>query len=341
MKKINKIKKKDGVFMKKLVWMSFVLYFSMLIIPFSVLGNGTGKAVETIKPITVGGEENDSKNEESKLNEDYFRVYNHETKKVVEMSSTDYIFGVVAAEMPALYESEALKAQAVAAYTYACYNRNNNSNKEYDVSTDFNTSQSFIAEDDVDEKWGSKTEEYKEKIKKAIRDTNGYVIKYNDEIILSVYHAISSGRTEDCKNVWGKEYPYLKSVDCSFDKNAENYSTKVEFTNKQKKEKLGDIVNEKTSPEDYFGDISLSKTGLVKEIQICNKNYKGSEIREALELRSSNFDVEYKNKKFTFTVYGYGHGVGMSQFGANELAKQGKDFKEILEYFYTDCSVEK
>ena len=87
--------------------------------------------------------------------------------------------------------------------------------------------------------------------------------------------------------------------------------------------------------------MNLSKTGLVKEIQICDKSYKGSEIREIFNLRSSNFKVEYKDKKFVFTVNGYGHGVGMSQFGANELAKEGKNFKEILEHYYTDCKVEK
>ena len=327
--------------MKKILWMSLILYLCMLIIPFSALGNGTGKSVQTVKPVQLNEEIPDEQTDDTNQTEDYFRVYNHKTKKVINMKSDDYIFGVVAAEMPALYEEESLKAQAVAAYTYACYNRKNNADKEYDVSTDFNTSQSFIAEEDIEKKWGSKTKEYTEKIKKAIKETSGNVIKYNGEIILSVYHAISWGKTEDCENVWGKKYPYLKSVDSSFDSTAENFSTSVEFTEKELKKKLGDKIADSFSPEDYFGDISLSKTGLVKEIEICNKEYKGSQIRELLDLRSSNFKVEYKNKKFIFTVCGYGHGVGMSQYGANELAKKGKTFEEILKHYYTDCTVEK
>ena len=326
--------------MKKILWMSLILYFSMLLIPFSTLGKGTGKAIETITPMPLTSEEI-KKVEKTEEVTDYFRVYNHETKKVVKMKSEDYIFGVVSAEMPALYETEALKAQAVAAYTYACFNRKNNAEKEYDISTDFNVSQSFIAEEKLEEKWGSKTEEYKEKIRNAIKEVNGYVIKYNGDIILSVYHAISSSKTENSENVWGKSYHYLKSVDSSFDSKAENFSTKAEFTQKELEEKLGEKIQKGFSPKDYFGDMNLSKTGLVKEIQICDKSYKGSEIREIFNLRSSNFKVEYKDKKFVFTVNGYGHGVGMSQFGANELAKEGKNFKEILEHYYTDCKVEK
>ena len=313
----------------------------MLLIPFSMLEAGTGKAIETMKPVPLTAETNLVTQNSEKAEEtiDYFRVYNHETKKIIKMKSEDYIFGVVSAEMPALYEEEALKAQAVAAYTYACFNRKNNANKDYDVSTDYNVSQSFLAEEKLNEKWGSKTEEYKAKIRKAINESSGYVIKYNDEIILSVYHAISPSKTENSENVWGKAYPYLKSVDSSFDTKAENFSTKAEFTQKELEEKLGDKIKKGFSPKDYFGDVSLSKTGLVKEIQICDKKYKGSEIREIFDLRSSNFTVEYKEGKFIFTVCGYGHGVGMSQFGANELAKEGKNFKEILEYYYTDCKV--
>lgn len=329
--------------MKKFLWMSLILYFSMLLIPFSALGVGTGKSIQTMSPLDL----ENNKKEEIKLTEnsdeniEYFRVYNHETKKIMNMKSEDYIFGVVAAEMPALYEKEALKAQAVAAYTYALYNKINNIDKDYDVSTDFNTSQSFVGEDKLDEKWGSNREAYTKKIKEAIEESKGYLVKYNGEIILAVYHAISSSKTEDCENVWGKAYPYLKSVDSSFDTKAENYLTTVKFTDTEIKEKLGDKINKDTSPEDYFGDVSLSKTGYVKEIKVCNKNYKGSQIRECLDLRSSNFKVEYKDNNFVFTVCGFGHGVGMSQFGANELAKQGKNFKEILEYYYTDCKVEK
>lgn len=321
--------------MKKIIWMSLFLSVVMLLMPITVVKGGS-KDIEIQEEEAVAVIKKDDN-----LSEDIFRIYNHQSGKVEEMKSEDYIFGVVAAEMPALYHKEAIKAQAVAAYTYACYSRKNNSEKEYDLSTDYNTSQSFIKIEDVEKKWGSKAEEYTKKIREAIEETQGYTIKYKGEIILSVYHAISGGKTEDSGNVWGKDYPYLKSVDSSFDKEAENFSVETEFTLKEIKERLGDKIAEDISPEDYFGDISLSKTGLVKKIDICKKTYTGAEIREILELRSSNFDVEYKDERFIFTTRGYGHGVGMSQYGANALAKDGKKFDEILKYFYKDCTVEK
>lgn len=322
--------------MKKIIWMSFFLSVVMLLMPLSVMNNEPD-----VQAVTNMGDFIETSAKQDEETEDIFRIYNHETKKISEMKSEDYIFGVVAAEMPALYEDEALKAQAVAAYTYACYNRLNNSKKEYDLSTDYTTSQSFITKEAAEEKWGSKAEEYKKKIESAIEETKGLKMKYNGEIILSVYHAISSGKTEDSASVWGKEYPYLKSVDSSFDSQSENYCTKTEFTPKELKEKLADKINNDISPKDYFGDLSLSKTGLVKEIYVCKNKYTGAEIRELLDLRSSHFTVDYKEEKFIFTVYGYGHGVGMSQYGANALAKKGKNFEEILTYYYTDCKVEK
>lgn len=323
--------------MKKIVLMSVFLAGVMLLMPLSVIDTQTKtqaittpeNAVETFAPQIP----------EQKT--DTFRVYNHETKKITVMNSEDYIFGVVAAEMPALYEPEALKAQAVAAYTYACFNRNLNKNEKYDVSTDYNVSQSYISEEKALKNWGSKAEEYKTKIKKAISDTSGYTIKYQGEIILSVYHAISSGKTEDSANVWGKSYPYLKSVDSSFDKKAENYCTEVKLTTSELKEKMKDMIDKDISPKDYFGDCSLSKTGLVKKIEFCNKNYTGAKIREILNLRSSNFTVDFSDGEFIFEVYGYGHGVGMSQYGANSLAKDGKNFKEILMHYYNGCSLSK
>lgn len=322
--------------MKKIIWMSLILSLSMLLIPFSVLG--TAPKTQTVINTNI---QNPYIPKTEEASEDTFRILNHKTNDITDMKSSDYIFGVVAAEMPALYDVEAIKAQAVAAYTYACYNRERNTDKNYDLSTDFNVYQSFITEADADEKWGSKSEEYKTKIKNAIKETEGYIIKYKGDAILAVYHAISSGKTEDSSNVWGNSYPYLKSVDSSFDKNANNYATETVYKAEKIKELLGDKINSKYSPDDYFGDCNLSKTGLVKEIEVCGKKITGSALREMLNLRSSNFEIDYKDGNFTFTSYGYGHGVGMSQNGANELAKQGKDFKEILLHYYTDCTVEK
>lgn len=325
--------------MKKTIYLSFITALTMMITPLSVLSESaeTEKnftdSIETQAPIKAEVQEETKK--------DIFRLYDPKQEKITEIEANDYIFGVVAGEMPALFETEALKAQAVAAYTYACYNRNLRKDENYDLSTDPNNSQCYITLEEAKGRWGKKSEEYIEKIKSAINEVSGYTITYNGEEILAVYHAISGGKTRNSKDVWGKEYPYLQSVDCSFDKNAENYKTELSFSTNELKNKLKNIATLKGKAKNYFGDFSKCEAGYINEISVCSKNIKGSTLREALELRSNCFDVKYKDGNFIFTVYGYGHGVGMSQNGANELAKKGKNFKEILTHFYTNCDIEK
>jgi len=317
--------------MKKTLWVSVIITAAMLLLPLSAISD-TPDLVDTIPTGTKPVAEQTSA-------EDTFRLYDPETEKITEISREDYIFGVVAAEMPALYEPEALKAQAVAAYTYADYYRGQRAGEKYDVSTDYNVSQCYITREKAMEKWGSKADEYSKKIENAVKEVGNSKIKYNGQTILAVYHAISAGKTESCKNVWGKEYPYLSAVDSSFDKTAEGYSQTSEFTASEIKELLGDGFTWSGKPQDYFGKATLTDSGYVKEIAVCGKKTDGTEIRSRLDLRSACFTVSYNNEKFVFTTYGYGHGVGMSQNGANALAKQGKDYKEILLHYYTDCQV--
>ena len=259
--------------------------------------------------------------------------------KVSEFSREDYIFGVVAAEMPALYHEEALKAQAVAAYTFACSKKAQNKDLDYDITSDYTIDQSFITEAAAREKWGDKADEYIEKIKKAVNDTKGEMIYYDGAPITAFYHAISGGKTEDCKNVWGSERPYLKSVVSEGDKLAKNYQSEAVFTTEELKEKLAKEIKLSGEPEAYFGKVTRTDAGTVTSITVCSKELSGFTIQSLLSLRSANFEVKVADGKFTFTVYGAGHGVGMSQNGANYMAKQGSDYKEILTHYYNDCSV--
>lgn len=261
--------------------------------------------------------------------------------EITELSSEDYIFGVVAAEMPALYHEEALKAQAVAAYTFACCRKAENKDKEYDITADHTIDQSFITKEVAREKWGDNADQYIEKIKKAVEQTNGYLITCDGEPITAVYHAISSGKTEDCKNVWGSERSYLKPVSSEGDKLAVNYISEVTLTADELKEKLKSELTFKGEPKDYFGKATRTDSGTVTEIAVCSKKLTGFTIQKALSLRSANFEIKYQDNSFTFTVYGAGHGVGMSQNGANYMAKQGSSYKEILTHYYTGCEIEK
>ncbi len=309
--------------MKKMMCIIAVITSFMLLIPLAVLGKGE----TTEKIISAGAVIDDIKKS------DTFKVLDKSTDKVTEMSAKEYIFGVVAAEMPALYNEEALKAQAVAAYTYACYKREKDGKKEYDITTDFNTDQSFKSEEQAREDWGEKAEEYVNKIKIAINSVEGQIIYYENEPILAVYHAVSSGSTYSAEEVWGKEVDYLQSTSSEGDKLADNYTAVVEYSKDEIADKLSKIIDKKENTP-IINDLKVSKSGLVESVKVYGEKVSGSELRDVLCLPSANYKYEINNGKYIFTCLGYGHGVGMSQRGADYMAKQGYTYKEILAHYY-------
>ena len=317
---------KEGFKMKKALSFSVLLIFFLLLLPLTVLGQPSTPVNDTVKIEEVSATK-------------YFKILNTDTNQISEISYDDYIFGVVAAEMPALYEIEALKAQAVAAHTFALHRKVTNSGKGYDITNDFTVDQAFITEGKAREKWGDKADEYIEKIRGAVATTKNLALTYNGQIALSVYHAISSGKTEDCKNVWGGDRPYLVSVESIGDKLSPNYLSEKSITASELK-KLFPNITFKGKESDYFKNCQKTPSGTVKTIALCGSEIKGSELRKVLNLNSSCFDVSYKDNTFKFTVYGYGHGVGMSQNGANYMAQQGADYKEILYHYYKGCKIE-
>lgn len=315
--------------MKKALIFSCVIAFLLLLLPLTVLGQPSTTVKQTSAIV--------KKEEVSKA--EAFKILRTDTDIIEEISYDDYIFGVVAAEMPASYEAEALKAQAVAAHTFALHRKATNRNREYDITDDFTVDQAFITEEKAREKWGAQADTYIEKIKTAVSDTKNLALTYNGEIALSVYHAISFGKTEDCKNVWGGSRAYLTSVSSAGDKLSPNFISKKAVTLKELKEIFKDLKLT-DRPADYFKNIKKTEAGGIKSVTLCGNEVKGGEIRKRLDLHSSCFEVVYENGAFQFTVYGYGHGVGMSQNGANYMATQGADFKEILCHYYTGCKVE-
>lgn len=272
---------------------------------------------------------------------DTFRICDMQTDTVSTMTADEYIFGVVAAEMPALYEPEALKAQAVAAYTLACRRRADNKEKSYDLTTDYTVDQSYISKADAEKRWGDKAAEYSKKIETAVAEVKNLVITYDGEPITAVYHAISSGRTEDSRDIWGGSLPYLKPVASPGDKLSPDYISEVRVTAEELQKKLGDECKLSGEPAAYFGEPKCTESGSVITVPVCGTDISGGKIRSIFDLRSLNYSVKYTDGNFIFTVRGYGHGVGMSQYGANYMAKQGSGFKEILTYYYTGCKVEK
>ncbi len=313
--------------MKKIFGMSVIILIFLLLLPLTVLGQPSKSTVDTIKAEEITPSKT-------------FKILRSDTNKIEEISYDDYIFGVVAAEMPALYESEALKAQAVAAHTFTLHRKATNSGKGYDITDNFQVDQAFITMEDAKKKWGENADEYINKIKTAVSETKNLALTYNGEIILAVYHAISSGKTETCQNVWGGNRPYLISVTSVGDKLSNDYISTKEITLQDVKKVFGNLKLTNNA-NDYFKNITKTDAGTVKKVTLCGNEISGSTIREKLNLRSACFDVSCKNNLFTFTVYGFGHGVGMSQNGANYMAQQGADFKEILHHYYTGCKIEK
>ncbi len=321
--------------MKGTFIVALITIFSMLVIPLSSLSGAENVSVPTAKP------QNDILYENKTQNTKFEKIKVLKGGAVIEVSTTDYIFGVVAAEMPALYESEALKAQAVAAYTFAFYRKSVNQNTEYDISADPETAQCFITREEAAAKWGDKADEYTKKIGDCIAAVEGELLTYDGAPIFAAYHAISAGTTNSCADVWGNDLPYLKSVDSVGDKLADGYLSEVTFTADELAEKLNSIAAASGEAQNYFSDVVAGDNGYVKEINYCGKKTTGSTVSKLLGLRSADFEVSFNDGNFTFTVKGYGHGVGMSQYGANYMAQQGSNYKEILFHYYTGANLEK
>ncbi len=266
------------------------------------------------------------------------------TDEIVELEIFDYLKGCVASEMPASYELEALKAQVVASYTYIKWLSLNcdNPNAAYLITDNSGEYQGYISEDEMQELWGENYDEYSEKIEDSVSSVLGEYLSYEDEPILACFHAISSGVTSNSEDVWLEAYPYLTSVVATGDKLSPNYEQSTTFTQEQMSERLSSlgVSTADTSTESWFGDAELTESSFVSEIIVIDESFDGNELRYALGLASPNFEIEFSDDEFIITTYGYGHGVGMSQYSANYMARQGYTYDEILLHFFTGVTLE-
>lgn len=279
--------------------------------------------------------------ETTSQNIESFSVYLSDEGKTVTLQREEYLIGVMAAEMSPEYHEEALKAQALAAYTYA-YRKHlqNASGAEYDITTDSSLDQGYLSADRRREKWGDRAEEYENKCKAAVQAVAGQLIVYDEQPILAAYHAISPGNTETAQNVWGTDYPYLQSENSAGDLLAPEYLSEVTLSTEDfagKLEALGCTVSGEAAS--YIGTSQKSEAGTVLKITLCGKELIGADLRKAFSLRSAAFDLTYREGNFVFTVSGYGHGVGMSQFGANYMAQQGSGYADIIAAYYRGVSI--
>lgn len=242
----------------------------------------------------------------------------------------DYVIGVVAAEMPASFHIEALKAQSVIARTYAL-----NKLSKGVTLTDNNSTQKYIDIDQMRNKWGADFDKYYNKIKDAVLSTEGTTLKYNDEYIDAVYFSTSNGYTEDSINVWGNDIPYLKSVESYWDRDASSFFRTQTMDLNTFNSKLGTNI----SNGDEISIIERNGSSRVNKISVGGKIFSGVQFRNILGLRSADFDIGLNDNLLTITTRGYGHGVGMSQYGANGMAQNGYNYKQILSHYYSNVSI--
>jgi len=275
------------------------------------------------------------------------KLLHTKTNKTEEIALDTYLYGVVSSEMPASYEKEALKAQAVVARTYTLYKMINNSNKKHkeaDICDSSACCQAWISKEDRLAKWDeNKKDEYWNKIVNAVNETQGKMITYEGKPINAFFHANSGGSTEAPVNVWGGTgYPYLQTVETSGEDGYSQYESKVRFTKKEFEEKVkkqhSDFAIDYTE-KDCIKIIEYTQGNRVKTIKIGNLELSGVEVRTICGLRSANFEVTINDENIIFEVIGYGHGVGMSQTGADSLAKQGENYEAIIHHFYTGVEI--
>ena len=295
-----------------------LIFTAMVFLPMSL-------AEKDVKTITA--EPSPSENYE----EPYVSVLNIYDGSVFSVPMEEYLLGVVLAEMPASFADEALKAQSVAARTYTKGKLDSPAHENADICMSASCCQAYVYPTLYD---GG--EDNLKKVKNAVDSTRGEIMTHQGEPVLAVFHSMSAGKTEDAENVWGESVPYLKSAESFGEKDIDRFETTYTISFSE----FCKIINSGVSSPSDIKEPVLSDAGYVKSIKIGNRTFTGSEIRSLFTLRSASFSIKADDSLVTFTVKGYGHGVGMSQHGANVLAKEGKSYDEILKHYYKGVEIE-
>lgn len=315
--------------MKRFIVLMLIVMFSTLLLPLAIIYlMGLGGDADI--PIESGS----------------VSVFLSDEGRTEEMDINEYLKCVVAAEMPADFEAEALKAQAVAArtYLYAHIEQAQKGNiaeghNGAAVCTDYTHCQAYMSENKRRESWGDAADANWEKVSDAVESTTGEIMTYNGETISAVFHSTSSGSTEAAADVWGSDVPYLQSVASVGDEQSPKYKSEVSMSEAEFKNIAGDKVNGIDWSKGVVTDIVRSGAGGIISLKLGGVEVKGTDFRTMFDLRSTNAEITNENGSVKMSVKGYGHGVGMSQYGANYLASQGKKYEEILKTYYTGVEI--
>lgn len=304
-----------------------LLFLCMALIPLFSLG-GT----------RAGGSESEGGGGRAKPAGKFFRILDASSGKVLSVSDAEFLPAAVASEMSPEAPAEALKAQAVAAYTYYSRLRSLAGGQgDSDFSADTAAASVYQTEEQLRRRWGDSYEKYMAAVRDAAEAVAGQTLTCGGETADTTYFAISSGRTENSQDVWGGSLPYLVSVASPQDAFAAGYQTEAAFSESDFQNRiLSAAPDAKFSgePASWLGEADRSAAGTVKTISVGGAVLTGAQMRQAFGLRSANFTAVFADSRFTFTVRGYGHGVGMSQAGAEAMAREGAGYREILSWYY-------
>ncbi|UTR06248.1 stage II sporulation protein D [Alkalihalobacillus sp. LMS6] len=332
--------------MKRILIVAILLIVVILLIPAAMVSMN-GSAQEEKGPFKIAPLEKTSQSSEPKVQSEVtvpeleIDVYRSQKEEVESIPLTDYVIGVVASEMPVEYELEALKAQSLAAQTYVMaqlrLDEESRNVPEEALVTDTVNHQVFLNKEELKEKWGDAFEENWSKVEEAVLATAGQVIVYNEQPITAAFFSTSNGFTENSEDYWAQEIPYLKSVESPWDHESPRFEEEKAIPVQEFEQKLGVTL----AGDGSIGEIQArTKGGRVERVQIGDKQFTGRDIREKLDLDSSDFSWFMNGNQILIQTKGWGHGVGMSQFGANGMAKEGKTYKEIIEHYYSDVTIE-
>lgn len=329
----------------------FVYLFAFLMIFFLLpaLLTNRGEVSASVKEENTRKEDNLEQENTNTEEYDYkqygiIKLLHKNTNEVEEVPLDKYLCNVVSAEMPADYEKEALKAQAIVARTYTIYKIQNKKHENADICDDSSCCQAWVSKETRLSRWDEdKRESNWKKIEECVNETKGKIITYEGKPINAFFHANSGGKTEIPVNVWGGTgYPYLQVVETAGEEGYDQYESEVSLT----KEELIDKLETKYSDisidfnnQDDIKILEYTNSGRVKTVKFGNHNLSGVEARTLLGLRSTNFEISRDGDNIKFTVKGYGHGVGMSQTGADSLAKEGKNCFDIINHFYIGVQI--
>lgn len=333
--------------MRKFFIYFFAFIFVCFLLPALLTKRNIATSVETEK--NVSQEEIKDDNETTLSEYDYknygtIKLLHHETGEVEEVALDTYLCNVVSAEMPADYEFEALKAQAVVARTYTIYKIQNKKHENADICDDSTCCQAWVSKETRLARWEeSQRESNWAKIEQCVNDTKGKIITYEGKPINAFFHANSGGTTELPVNVWGGTgLPYLQVVETAGEEGYTQYSSEVTLSQEELLNKLRTKYDDIQINFDDNEDVRIleyTDSNRVKTVKFGNHEISGVETRSLLGLKSTNFEIIKEGETIKFSVKGYGHGVGMSQTGADTMAKEGSNYEEIIKHFYVGVEI--